>query len=65
MQLVDYEALSEPFLEGQKHLVDLIHPNAVVGVEAFNMMLNLVIQQQQQQQSEQQQRSGQQKEVAG
>lgn len=47
LQLVDYEAVSERFAIGQEHLVDLIHPNAMVGVEVFNVMLNLVLQQQQ------------------
>lgn len=45
MQLVDYAALAAPFAEGQKHLVDLIHPNAMIALEVFNLMLNLVLQQ--------------------
>jgi len=44
LQLVDYAALSERFMTGQTYLEDLIHPNALVGVEVFNILLNLVLQ---------------------
>jgi hypothetical protein len=44
LQLVDYEAVSSRFMEGQKYLFDLIHPNAEVALEVFNLMLNLAMQ---------------------
>eukprot|EP00879_Flechtneria_rotunda_P023306 GHRR01024655.1.p2 GENE.GHRR01024655.1~~GHRR01024655.1.p2 ORF type:complete len:131 (-),score=49.89 GHRR01024655.1:1203-1595(-) len=53
LQLLDYAAVAERFMEGQTYLADLIHPNLVVGVEVFNMMLNLVIQHQTEQQQQQ------------
>lgn len=43
MQLVDYAAVSSRFHEGQKYLTDLIHPNAEVALEVFNLILNLAI----------------------
>ncbi|WIA18537.1 hypothetical protein OEZ85_009983 [Tetradesmus obliquus] len=55
LQLVDYAAIGQRFATGQQHLTDLIHPNAMVGVEVFNVVLNLVLQKQQQQQEGQQQ----------
>jgi hypothetical protein len=48
MQLVDYAAIGQRFATGQQHLTDLIHPNAMVGVEVFNVMLNLALQEQRQ-----------------
>lgn len=41
LQLVDYAAVSARFREGQAHLFDLIHPNAEVALEVFNLLLNL------------------------
>jgi hypothetical protein len=55
MQLVDYAAIGQRFATGQQHLTDQIHPNAMVGVEVFNVMLNLALQEQQIQQQQQQQ----------
>jgi hypothetical protein len=43
MQLVDYAAVSSRFREGQQHLTDLIHPNAELSLEVFNVLLNLVV----------------------
>jgi hypothetical protein len=43
LQLVDYAALSGRFREHQRYLADLIHPNAEVSLEVFNVLLNIVI----------------------
>lgn len=43
IQLVDYAAVSSKFREGQQHLADLIHPNAEVALEVFNVLLNLAL----------------------
>jgi hypothetical protein len=43
LQLVNYAALAAPFAEQQRYLADLIHPNAEVALEVFNVLLNLVL----------------------
>lgn len=43
LQLLDYAALSSRFREGQQYLTDLIHPNAQMALELFNLLLNMAL----------------------
>lgn len=43
LALVDYAALARRWAPGQGYLEDAIHPNALVGLEAFNMIANLAL----------------------
>ena len=44
MQLVDYDAVGQRWVDGQAHLEDAIHPGRVVGLEIANVILNLAAQ---------------------
>jgi hypothetical protein len=43
LTLVDYAALGRRWAAGQAYLVDAIHPNQVVGLEAANLLLNVAV----------------------
>jgi hypothetical protein len=43
LTLVDYAALGRRWAAGQAYLVDAIHPNQVVGLEAANLLLNVAL----------------------
>lgn len=44
MGIVDYIAVGDRFLDGQRHLTDNIHPTAAISLEVANLYFNLILQ---------------------